>query len=230
VTEARPAFYALRRGGWRDYVTLLHAPYTAWHLSYVAIGAGLAPRLDGWRLGAAFAAFFLALGIGAHALDEVHGRPLRTAIPGPVLVALAAGSIGGAVAIGIAVALSFSAWLLLFVAAGGFLVVAYNLELFGGRFHTDLWFGLAWGGFPVLTAYVAMAGRVRGEAVAAAAFATLLSLAQRRLSTPVRDVRRRAAVSPEVAAELVAAPEAALRLLTAATVVLGCALLLVHLR
>ena len=111
-----------------------------------------------------------------------------------------------------------------------FHLVAYNLELFGGRFHTDLWFGLAWGGFPLLTAYVAMAGRVRVEAVAGAAFATLLSLAQRRLSTPVREVRRRAAVAPKVAAELVAGPEAALRLLTGATVALGCALLLVHLR
>ena len=37
----RPAFYALAPGGWRDYVTLLHLPYTAWHLSYVAIGAAL---------------------------------------------------------------------------------------------------------------------------------------------------------------------------------------------
>ena len=38
----RPAFYALRGGGWRDLVTLLHPPYTAWHLSYVALGAAAA--------------------------------------------------------------------------------------------------------------------------------------------------------------------------------------------
>src|SRR5205814_7935334 len=96
----RPAFYALERGGWRDYVTLLHPPYTLWHLSYVAIGAGLAPKIDGTRLGATFAAFALALGVGAHALDELRGRPLRTAIPAPVLVVLAAASIAGAAAIG----------------------------------------------------------------------------------------------------------------------------------
>src|SRR5258708_23480985 len=85
----KPAFYALRPGGWRDYVTLLHPPYTAWHLSYVAVGAGLAPRLDGWRLGSTFAAFLLSLGIGAHALDELHRRPLPTAIPPSVLVPVA---------------------------------------------------------------------------------------------------------------------------------------------
>src|SRR5262249_1154928 len=118
----RPAFYALRPGGWRDYVTLLHPPYTAWHLSYVAVGAGLAPRLAGWRLGATFGAFFLALGIGAHALDELNGRPLRTEIPAPALVASAVVTVGAAAALGIAVALSFSLWLLAFVAAGTFLV------------------------------------------------------------------------------------------------------------
>ncbi len=227
---ARPAFYALERGGWRDYVTLLHVPYTAWHLSYVAIGAGVAPALDGRRLGATFAAFLLALGIGAHALDELHGRPLGTAIPDRILVGLAVVSTGGAAALGIAVAISFSLWLLAFVAAGSFLVAAYNLELASGRFHTDLWFGLAWGAFPVLTAYFAMAGRLRGEAIVVAAFATLLSLAQRRLSTPVREIRRRSGLAPEVSAELVAVPEAALRLLALASVTLGCGLLLMHLR
>ena len=188
----RPAFYALRPGGWRDYVTILHPPYTAWHLSYVAVGAGLAPRLDGWRLVATFAAFFLALGI--------------------------------------VVALSFSLWLLAFVGAGTFLVFAYNLELLGGAFHSDLWFGLAWGGFPVLTAYFAMAGRLRGEAVVGAAFATLLSLAQRTLSTPVREVRRRGRFDDAAASAAIRPAEAALRLLTAATVAVGTALLLSHLR
>src|SRR5436305_598864 len=74
----RPAFYALRSGGWRDLVTLLHPPYTAWHLSYVAIGAAAAPHIYANRLIAALAAFFLAVGISAHALDELHGHPLAT--------------------------------------------------------------------------------------------------------------------------------------------------------
>jgi hypothetical protein len=239
-TEARPAFYALSPGGWRDYVTLLHPPYTAWHLSYVVIGFGLAPDLHPWRLAAALAAFFLALGIGAHALDELNGRPLRTRIPDRTLIALAALSIGGAVAIGIAAAIDFSLPLLAFVAAGMFLVSAYNLELFGGRFHTDLWFGLAWGAFPVLTGYFAAAEKLTIEALAAAVFATVLSLAQRRLSTPVRHLRRDV-VSVSGAIELVdggrepvtketllRAPEGALRALAAATVALAFALVFLH--
>ena len=38
-SNLRPAFYSLAKGTWRDYVTLLHFPYTLWHLSYVVLGA-----------------------------------------------------------------------------------------------------------------------------------------------------------------------------------------------
>jgi hypothetical protein len=228
-SAARPAFYALRPGGWRDYVTLLHAPYTLWHLSYVAIGAALAPRMQWGLLGWTTLAFLLAMGIGAHALDELQGRPLQTRIPGGVLIALATVSIAAACAIGIVVATQSTLWLLAFVAFGGVVVVAYNLELFGGALHSDFWFAGAWGAFPVLTAYAASAERIRAEAVAAAAFAFLVSLAQRRLSTEVRRIRRsRTELSPD-AELLLRGPETALQLLSAALPLLAGALLLARL-
>jgi hypothetical protein len=155
---ARPAWYALEGGSWRDYVTLLHPPYTAWHLSYVVIGGCLAPVVAWGRLGAAVLAFALAVGIGAHALDELRGRPLRTAIPSSVLVGLAATSIAGACAIGVVGAITFEPWLVALVPIGLFLVLAYNLELLNGSFHSDLWFGLAWGGFPVVCGYARSRG------------------------------------------------------------------------
>jgi hypothetical protein len=187
----KPAFYALRRGGWRDLITLLHPPYTAWHLSYVALGAAAAPVVHLDRLLAALAAFFLAVGISAHALDELHGRPLGSHISERALLTLALVGLVGAVGIGLAGAATVSVTLLPFVAVGGFLVVAYNLELFGGRFHSDQWFAAAWGAFPALTGYWvnALSLDVAGVLVAAACWA--LSVAQRRLSTPVRELRRR---------------------------------------
>jgi hypothetical protein len=187
----RPAFYALAPGGWRDYLTLLHPPYTAWHLSYVVVGAALVTDMSVSTLGATLAAFFLAVGIGAHALDELNGRPLRTRIPTGVLVSLALVGIGGAAAIGLVGALTVDPWIGAFIAAGVFLVCAYNLELAAGRFHSDTWFAIAWGGFPVLTAYFAQSGTLDLVAFLGAAFATAMSAAQRHLSTQVRDVRRR---------------------------------------
>jgi hypothetical protein len=186
----RPAWYALRTGGWRDWVTLLHPPYTLWHLSYVAVGAGLAPTFHLDRLLWGIAAFFLAMGVAAHALDELNGRPLRTRIPSPALAVTAIVTLGGAVVIGIAAASAWGWWLLAFVAAGAVLVPAYNLELAGGRLHNDWGFALAWGAFPALTGWFVEAQTIRIEAVAVAAYAAALSLAQRTLSTPVRTARR----------------------------------------
>jgi hypothetical protein len=236
TAETRPAFYALARGGWRDYVTLLHPPYTLWHLSYVAIGAALVPGLEAHRLLWGLAAFLLALGVGAHALDELHGRPLATEIPSLVLVWLAVTSLAAAAVIGVAAAFAWTLWLLPFVAAGAFLVPAYTLELAGGSFHSDLWFGLAWGAFPVLVAYLGSAETLRPEAFLAAAFALFASLAQRSLSTQVRTVRRQVEQvtgtiryrdgreEPLEAATLARAPEAALRALSLAIVALAVAL------
>jgi hypothetical protein len=221
TTETRPAFYALSRGGWRDYVTLLHPPYTLWHLSYVAVGAGLASPFSWTRCAAALVAFALAMGVGAHALDELHGRPLRTQIPDRTLWALAVASVVAASAIGIYACVAWTWWLAPFVVAGAFIVVAYNLELFGGVFHSTLWFALAWGSLPALAAYVVQAETLRLEAVAAAVYAALLSYAQRVLSTPARAARRQAGtVRPEL--------ETALTALAAASIAVALAVLLVH--
>jgi hypothetical protein len=239
-TETRPAFYALASGGWRDYLTLLHVPYTAWHLAYVAIGAALSTEFSWSRLLPTLAAFFLAVGIGAHALDELRGRPLQTRIPDAVLVMLAVVSIAGAVAIGLVGAVTVDPWIGAFVAAGAFIVVAYNLELFSGRFHGDFWFALAWGAFPLLTGYFAVTEELDAIAVAAAAFAFALSLAQRTLSSRVRDVRRRVTSvtgtverrdgSSQVlgAQDLMDVEERALRILALAVVALAVALVMMR--
>jgi hypothetical protein len=204
------------------------------------IGAALAPDWHPGRLAAALVAFFLAVGIGAHALDELNGHPLETRIPDRALAGLAAVSIAAAVGIGIAGAVAHDVWLLVFVAAGAFIVYAYNLELLGGRLHSDFWFAVAWGAFPLLTAYFAAAERLRWEAVLAAAFAGLSSYAQRALSTPVRRLRRRVvSVSGSLELEdgtrepitreaMIAGNEAALRALAAAIVALAVALVVLR--
>ncbi len=189
---SRPAYYAARPGGWRDWWTLLHPPYTAWHLTYVVIGAALAPRVQTSRLIATVLAFFLAVGLAAHALDELRGRPLRTRIPSAALVTVVVVGLAGALALGVAGVARVGWTLIPFMVAGPALVIAYNAELFGGVMHTDSGFAAAWGAFPVLTGYVAQAGSLAVAPVLAAGGAFALSSAQRRLSTPARNIRRRA--------------------------------------
>jgi len=188
--EGRPAFYAggAGTGGVRDWVTLLHPPYTVWHLSYVAIGAALAPHFTAWRLGGTLAAFFLAVGVGAHALDELAGRPLQTGIPTAALVTAAGVGVAAAVVAGL---LYGGLRLLPFVVVGAVLVLVYNLELGKGILHNAVGFALAWGAFPVLTGYYAQDFRLGAAAVLAAAAAFFLSLGQRALSLPARTLRRR---------------------------------------
>lgn len=185
------AFYALETGAWRDYITLLHIPYTLWHLSYVAIGAAVAPTLYPERLAYSLLAFFLAVGIGAHALDEMRGRPLRTRIPAWLLAALAAGSLAAAIGLGAVAAITITATILPFMLFGAFIVFAYNLELCGGRFHSPFWFALGWGAFPMLTAYWVNSQQFSPVVPVVAAFCFCTSLAQRYLSLQARFLRRR---------------------------------------
>ena len=194
----RSAFYSVGRGtgGLGDWVTLLHPPYTLWHLSYVAIGAAVMPDLVLWRLAGTLLAFFLAVGIGAHALDELHGRPLGTGISSGLLTTAAVVSITAAMVLG----LVYGGWKLLpFVIIGGVLVYAYNLELFGGVLHSDVWFAVAWGAFPALVGAYAQHFTLSLAAGVAAVAAFFLSLGQRALSTPARMLRRRVS---EVAVQL----------------------------
>jgi hypothetical protein len=231
---ARPAFYAMAPGGWRDYWTLLHPPYTLWHLSYVAIGAAtVAAPIDVGLLGLTLGAFFLAVGIAAHALDELNGRPLATRIPRGVLISLALVGLAGALAIGIYGCTLVSWWGLPFLVVGGFAIPAYNLEWFGGRFHTTFVFAAMWGAFPALVGGFAQTGTIGVPLLLVSAGCGAIAAAQRILSTPVRDLRRRVtAVEGSITmrdgtvkslddSALRAAPEAALRVMWIAMIALA---------
>lgn len=237
-----PAYYATGRQGLRrDVVALLHPPYTAWHLSYVLLG-GLIVRSVNWGiLGATVLAFFLAVGVAAHTLDELRGRPLGTTLPSWSLGLAAAVALAGATTVGVIGVVRIGPGLIGFVVVGAALVVGYNLELFGGRIHTDLGFALAWGAFPVLTAAYAQARNIPPAALALAAAAALMSGAQRALSTPARSLRRQGAkvegtvvlkdgtVLPLDHATLLAPLESSLRLLSWTAMALAVSLALAHL-
>ncbi|HEY4894806.1 MAG TPA: hypothetical protein VII01_01840 [Solirubrobacteraceae bacterium] len=236
ATPERPAFYALGRGRTGELVTLLHPPYTLWHLSYFALGAAVAPHLYVDRLLWGLAAFALAVGVAAHALDELGGRPLGTHLGDRTLIVLAGLGMLGALAIGVGGVLAVSVWLAPLVLIGALFVPAYNLELAGGRFHSDLFFALGWGGFPAFTGYFVESEKVGLAGLLIAAGCTAMSVAQRRLSSPARELRRRTLAvegtrtrsdgSSEVLTrvELLAPLDGALAAMSLAIVVTACAL------
>ena len=242
-----PAFYARRGGPVADAWTLLHPPYTLWHLGYAVIGAAVAPHLSWTALLLTVLAFFLAVGVAAHALDERAGHPLRTSFADSTLVALAAVTLAAAVALGVYGAFLWRGtnWpVAVAVPIGVVVVVGYNLELAGGRLHNDLTFALGWGGLPVVVGYLAQQPGLadpRGwAALAATGGAVAVTYAQRRLSTPARDLRRRTLDVDGVVRRadgslatldrdaLLAPLEGALRALSWAVPMLAVALLLTH--
>ncbi len=242
----RPAFYALRPGGWRDIVTVLHPPYSLWNVSNVAIGAAVAVHVYPLRLAAAVVAFFLAVGVAAHCLDELRGRPLGTRLSDRALWTLAAGGLAGALAIGIAGVFVVSPTLIPLILFGAFIAPAYNLEWFGGHFHTTLWLAISWAGFATFTGWWVNSLGVHsfGEAVAVVGVVlgtAFLVVAQRRLSTPVRELRRRTVeltgtqrltdgtIRPLCREDLVAPLDGALRALSIAVPLIAIGLLAVRL-
>ena len=236
MTGSRPAFYAsagTRRG---DLVTLLHLPYTMWHLSYVVIGAALAPRIDALRLAGTILAFAFGLGVGAHALDELHDRPLATRLSPRTLRVLGWGGLGAGGVLAVAGSFVISPVALAWGALGMLLAAAYSLE-WSRRLHSTTGFAVAWGAFPVLVGYWAQTEELSlGVAVVAGA-AIALSMSQRALSTPARHVRRRVTDAAAEIGEahwdrstLLATWERPLQLLAVAHVLLAIGLLLAHLK
>jgi len=235
----QPAYYAHSGTLLRDLLALLHPPYTAWHLSYVAMGAAIAQSLDWGHLAGTLLAFFFGTGIAAHALDELHDRPLGTRLSRATLLVLTVGAMSAVVTLAIIGALMISPWVLGWALLGVLLATGYPLEI-PAWLHTDLGFALSWGGYPVLVGYWA---QTRGLSVAAlllAAVATLLSLTQRALSTPARFVRRRTSSASAVLelstgtetwerVRLLHSWERPLRLLAWGMAALAAALLAIHL-
>ena len=236
MSGVRPSYYAptgTRRG---DFVAMLHPPYTMWFLSFAAIGAATAPDVSGLRLAGTLLALGFGLGLGAHALDEYKSRPLGTGLSDRALLGLGWLGLGAALGIAGVGVVVISPWVLAWGAIGTLLAAGYTLE-WPGWLHSDAGFAVTWGPFPVLVGHWAQAESLSFAVVAVAVGAGLVSAAQRALSTPTRQVRRRTGVGSVVfgdgerwgTVDLLRTWEIPLRLLSWAFAVLALGLLASHL-
>jgi hypothetical protein len=212
----------------RVLVGLLFLPYTGMVLAYTVIGAMLAPQVHWDRVAAMLLIYFLALGVGAHALDALGSRARKPW--GEVFSARQLWLIGGvsvlaAYAIGVYYMIEFVPLLWPIAIAEGFFLLAYNLEWFHGAFHTDGWFAFSWGALPVLAGYVMQTNALAASAVILSGAAALFSLVEIRASRPYKALKhsRDVAASPRLAYL-----ESILKCISGGVMLLGIALAIVR--
>ena len=177
----------------RTFIGLLFLPYTAMVLSYTVMGSMLADHIYWDRVAAIVLIYFLALGIGGHALDAIGSRgfkPWGTNFSESNLRLLSITSIAGAYAIGIYYMVMYTPLLWLIAIPEGFFLVAYNLELFNGKFHSDGWFAFSWGSLPVLAGYILQTNQVSLAALLMAASMGMVSLVEIKTSRPYKHLKR----------------------------------------
>jgi len=185
-----PGFGPLK---FRIFIGLLFLPYTGMVLSYTVIGSMMAEQIHWNRVGAILIIYFLALGIGAHALDAIGSggiKPWGTVFSTAQLRALAIASLILAYALGGYYIVRYTPLLGIIALLEGFFVLAYNLEWFAGRFHTDAWFALSWGSLPVLAGYVLQTNHLSFAVLMVSAAMGLLSLVEIKASRPYKAMKR----------------------------------------
>jgi len=185
-------------------VGLLFLPYTAMVLGFTVIGSMLAPAIHWDRVAAIVVIYFLALGIGAHALDALGSReakPWGNAFSRTQLWTVAIASVVAAYAVGVWYMVRYTPLLWLIAIPEGFFLLAYNLEWFGGRFHRDSWFALSWGALPVLAGYILQTNDISLAALVMALAMAMLSLVEIKASRPYKALKRGAGTrdAPEAA-------------------------------
>lgn len=211
----------------RLFVGLLFLPYTGMVLAYTVIGSMLAEPVHWDRVLAIVVIYFLALGIGAHALDALGSggiKPWGEAFSRRQLWGLAAASLVLAYAVGIYYMVRYAPLLWVIAILEGFFVFAYNLEWLGGRFHTDGWFAFSWGTLPVLAGYILQTNAVSAGALLVAAAMGLLSLVEIKASRPYKALKRGGAGAAAGAGQ-VRHLEAVLKNLSLGVILLGLGLL-----
>lgn len=185
-----PAFGPLK---FRTFIGLLFLPYTGMVLAFTVIGSMLAERIFWDRVGAILIIYFLALGIGGHALDALGSKgikPWGKVFSRTQLWTLVISSLVPAYAIGIYYIIVYTPLLGVIALLEGFFVFAYNLEWFRGGFHTDAWFAISWGSLPVLAGYVLQTNHLSWAVLIVAASMGLLGMVEIKASRPYKALKR----------------------------------------
>jgi hypothetical protein len=213
----------------RVLIGLLFLPYTGMVISFAIIGSMLADTVHWDRLLAIVVIYLLGLGVGAHTLDATGGggvKPWGKVFSQRQLWILAGASLTSAYMIAVYYMVVFVPWLWPIAILEGFFVFAYNLEWFGGRFHTDYWFAFSWGFLPVLAGYVMQTNALSPAAALMAASMAFFSLIEIKASRPYKDLKKRWPALQEEEKGMVERYETILKCVSLGVIFLGIGLLI----
>jgi hypothetical protein len=160
----------------RKSVGMLYLPYTAIVTCFSILGALSGPN-ELERTIAIALIYILALGVSAHLLDAVGGKTKPWGnLPKKKIWIIALVSLGIAFSIGIYYAFLDSPLLFPIGIMEGFFLFAYNLELFGGKFHNKKTTVFSWGILPVFAGSAIQTNSISFEALIISVITSLLTL------------------------------------------------------
>ena len=149
----------------RRTIGILFLPYTSIVICFAALGS-LSGQFEIERLAAICIIYFLALGVSAHLLDAIGGKTKPWGdLPKKKLWIISMSVLGIAFSIGMYYAFLDSPLLFVIGIVEGFFLFAYNLELFGGKFHNNASTIFSWAILPVFAGSAIQTNSITIEAV-----------------------------------------------------------------
>ena len=149
----------------RRTIGILFLPYTSMVICFAALGS-LSGQFEIERLAAICIIYFLALGVSAHLLDAIGGKTKPWGdLPKKKLWLISMIVLGIAFSIGMYYAFLDSPLLFVIGIVEVFFLFAYNLELFGGKFHNNASTIFSWAILPVFAGSAIQTNSITIEAI-----------------------------------------------------------------
>lgn len=178
----------------RAFIGMLFLPYTGMCISFTMIGSMLSESILWDRVLSIFIIYFLALGVSAHAADNLGSKKIKpwgNFFTTFELKLMVIGGLSVSYAIGIYYIIIFTPLLLIIAIMEGFFLFAYNFELFNGFFHNNFWFAVSWGSLPLLAGFVIQTNSISILSLFSSTIAFLIAYSEIRISRIYKELKRK---------------------------------------
>lgn len=178
----------------RAFIGMLFLPYTGMCISFTIIGSMLSESIAWDRVLSIFIIYFLALGVSAHAADNLGSKKIKpwgNFFSTFELRLMVIGGLSVSYILGIYYIITFAPLLLIIAIIEGFFLFAYNFELFNGLFHNNFWFAVSWGGLPLLAGFVIQTNSISVLSLISSIMAFLVAYTEIRISRKYKELKRK---------------------------------------